>query len=208
MSVEKRMYSRLTSTLILFGFLLLAESAGAAFISRLGGQAFYDDVLDVTWAADSALSGYVSDPFVWVAGLTIDGVGGWRLPSVDVNRDGIVIDCGGGGVSGCADNEFGHLYWESGITFATPGPFLNLGNVAVSRWRETSTPQQRGSWFWAADVVNGKQYGVGDTNCSNRCVVWAVRDGDVFTSQTPEPSTIFLLGTALVGLVGYSRRPH
>ena len=59
----------------------------------------------------------------WVASLSIGGVSGWRLPNADVNGDGSVVDCFGGGVSGCADNEMGFLYWEEGITRATPSPF-------------------------------------------------------------------------------------
>ena len=35
---------------------LVCVSADAALISRLGGQAYYDTVLDITWAADAKQS--------------------------------------------------------------------------------------------------------------------------------------------------------
>ena len=93
-------------------------------------QAYYDDQLDITWAANANVNSDIKwDAAVaWAANLTIGGVGGWRLPSVDVNNDGTVVDCTGGGVTGCFDNEYGYLYWEENVTGGNPTPFDNLGN--------------------------------------------------------------------------------
>jgi hypothetical protein len=44
----------LSITLVLA--LLLPGTAGAALIERLGGDAYYDDVLDITWLADANLA--------------------------------------------------------------------------------------------------------------------------------------------------------
>jgi len=90
--------------------------ANAALLGRLpvipGGsdyQAYYDDQLDITWAANASITSVNNwnNQVAWAAGLTIGGVNGWRLPSADVNGDNTVVDCFGGGVAGCADNEMG-----------------------------------------------------------------------------------------------------
>ena len=70
--------------------------------SRLGGLAYYDPNLNITWLADAnyaMTSGYDADGLMswyqastWVASLDIDGVpdaDGWRLPNtIDVGNDG------------------------------------------------------------------------------------------------------------------------
>ena len=44
--------------------------------------AYYDTVLDITWAADANINGrdIWSNQIAWAAGLTLGGVSGWRLP--------------------------------------------------------------------------------------------------------------------------------
>lgn len=79
----------------LFMFLLLGSAADAALLSRSGGQAYYDDVLDITWVADANLaktSGYDADgKMAWSAAQTwigtlntanYLGTNDWRLPTV------------------------------------------------------------------------------------------------------------------------------
>jgi len=81
------------SVVIVFFFSI---SANAALIERLGGKAYYDNVLDITWLADSnyaQTSGYSSNGMTWeeatawVSGLNIDGITGWRLPNVKPIND-------------------------------------------------------------------------------------------------------------------------
>lgn len=73
---------------------LAAGSADAALLSRVGGQAYYDDVLDITWLADAnyaMTSGYDSDGLMtwdeaqsWIGTLNTAnylGVNDWRLPA-------------------------------------------------------------------------------------------------------------------------------
>ncbi len=78
-------------------------TANASLISRLGGQAFYDDTLDITWLAnanlsatntfgvagintDGSMSSYTANN--WIAAMNSDGVTGylgvnnWRLPTL------------------------------------------------------------------------------------------------------------------------------
>lgn len=78
---------------------LLSVSANAALLSRLSGQAYYDDVLNITWVADANLamtSGYDEEGLMswadansWMASLNAQnaglgylGVNDWRLPTV------------------------------------------------------------------------------------------------------------------------------
>jgi hypothetical protein len=91
-------------------FSLLAVSANGALTGRLETfrgsgiyQAYYDNQLDITWAADANLAmtsehddnGRMNwtNANAWAAGLEINGVGGWRLPNMDINGDGTIIDC-------------------------------------------------------------------------------------------------------------------
>jgi len=104
------MNSRLLGAVCACVSILITTTTTAALLpleSRLGGLAYYDPNLNITWAADANING--SDTWdnqvAWAAGLTIGGVSGWRLPSANVNGDNTVMDCFGGGVVGCADNE-------------------------------------------------------------------------------------------------------
>ncbi len=94
---------------------LLASSANAVLVSRLSGQAYYDDVLNITWLADANLagsntfgvSGIGSTPGdlgymnwntaqSWITamnGVSYLGRSDWRLPKmIDINNDGCLND--------------------------------------------------------------------------------------------------------------------
>ena len=87
----------------LFGMVLLAlacSSANAALLSRLSGQAYYDDVLDITWIADANLADTTTFGVLginangsmnwaksneWIAAMNTAaylGKSDWRLPTV------------------------------------------------------------------------------------------------------------------------------
>lgn len=168
--------------------------------SRLGGLAYYDPNLDITWATDATLSGLVtwSEANTWLAGLTIGGVGGWRLPNMDVNGDGTVVNCLGGGISGCEDNEYGYLYWEEGIRQASPTPFTLGSTNNQTYWSSTET-----------GILNSQAYTLNFTNGVNTIITkttrapyaWAVHDGDV----VPIPPALWLFASGLLGLLGIAR---
>jgi len=72
--------------------LILSTSTNAALIERMGGLAYYDDVLDITWLADGNYlqndpGGYYAGTANWinvnnwVSSLEINGITGWRLPT-------------------------------------------------------------------------------------------------------------------------------
>ncbi len=188
---------------------LITLPAHAALIGVLpatsGGtdyQAYYDDQLDITWTANANINsfGVWDTQTAWAAGLDIDGVTGWRLPNADVNGDGIIIDCRGGGVTGCADNEMGFLFWEEGITADAPGPFSNAQSNTY--WSATEYGPGLAGAFSSGFAGVG---GVTAVNLKDTLVfAWAVRSGNV--SAVPVPAAVWLFGSGLLGLVGVARR--
>ena len=176
--------------------------ANAALLSRLGGLAYYDTELDITWAADANINGRDTwdNQQAWVSGLTIGGIGGWRLPNMDVNGDDTIVDCSGGGVAGCSDNEMGFLYHEEGITASSPGVFTNVQSSFY--WSGTEfAPAPGRTWIFL--FGNGHQ---GATGKDSDLFAWAVHSGDVGASVVPVPGTIALMGLGLLGLLGFGRR--
>ncbi|WP_084190988.1 Lcl domain-containing protein [Methylomarinum vadi] len=197
------MASRLLGAISACFFMSIAQSAQSAIAPlqiRLGGAAYYDPNLNITWAADSNINGLMdwNAANTWAANLTISGVSDWRLPSADVNGDGAVVDCNGGGVTGCADNEMGFLYWEEGITTINPGPFSDVRSGVYWIATESSSDLSRA---WALGFNMG-QLATNSKTGSN--YAWAVHDGDV--SAVPVPAAAWLFGTAMVGMLGVARR--
>ena len=185
-------------TLGLFSFGLVS-SANAALETRLGGLAYYDTVLDITWAADGKINGNMNwdDANTWAEGLTIDGITGWRLPSADVDGDGIVVNCIGGGVIGCADNEMGFLFWEEEITASNPDPLTNIQSLSTY-WSGTDL---FGLGVAYANRLDSGSQGLFDTGLN--LLALAVHDGDV--GAVPVPIAVWLFGSAL-GMLGCMRR--
>lgn len=180
-------------------FTTLAHAVVLPLESRLGGLAYYDPNLDMTWAANAEINGLDTwdNQVAWAAGLSLGGVTGWRLPNVDVNGDGTVVDCHPGGVAGCADNEMGFLYFEQGITSSTPGPFSNVGGFSWSGTESVSDPNAAWGFSFTSSVY-------GTSNKSSNGYAWAVRSHDV--GAVPLPAAAWLCGSGLLGLLGIARR--
>ncbi len=90
--------------------------ANAALVGRdLDGnlttaEAYYDNVADLTWLADANANGTMNwaDANSWAAGLSVSGVGGWRLPTSDT--------CIG---FNCTGSEMGDLFYNALKLFLT-----------------------------------------------------------------------------------------
>ena len=212
----------LTGALCAGLFALGTSTANAALIGVLpatpGGtdwQAYYDDQLNITWAANANINGAASwdDQMNWVAGLSINGVTGWRLPDVDVNDDGIVVNCYYAATQAdCMDNEYSHLYnygagtvLGGGITPFNPGPFSNVQND--NYWSSTETANASLAYRYNFTTGGGGsqsfKYGA--------FYAWAVLSGNAGTgsvSAVPVPAAAWLFGSGLIGLVGVARRKH
>ena len=192
------MRTRITLITVAFGASLFASTVDAALESRLTGLAYYDTLLDITWAADARIveNDTWANQTAWASTLNLGGVTGWRLPSADADSDGTVVDCSGGGVIGCADNEMGFRFWEEGIeAIVAPSPFSGVSGMY---WTETNPPLSN-PWYF--DFVDGHDY----TNAYPHSFkfAWAVHDGDV--GLVPIPAAVWLFVSAL-GMLGWTRR--
>lgn len=97
-----------------------------------GPEAFYDTVLDITWLRNANVNMgnningnflYWQDAVAWANNLVVNGIDGWRLPTmVDTGSPGCDFNLGGGTDCGynpqTATSELAHLY------------FVSLGNQA------------------------------------------------------------------------------
>jgi hypothetical protein len=89
--------------------------------------AYYDTVLDITWAADANINGTDSwdNQVAWAAGLTLGGVSGWRLPTVSP-IDGSTFDATW---SNNATTDWGYA---PTTTDGTDGGWRDASNTPVS----------------------------------------------------------------------------
>jgi len=200
----------------------LAGVSNAILIDK-GGGLIYDDVLDITWLQDvnyAKTSGYDSDGWMnwdtaitWVDSLIYEGYDDWRLPKT---VDELVV-WGYDGTTTAGYNittsEIGYMFYEnlgnsayratdgtypsSGWGLVNYGPFENLG---LLYWSDEYSTDPTHAWH--NSFINGGQ-GI-DLKNADRHFAWGVRDGD--SNPIPEPTTMLLLGTGLIGLAGTRRK--
>jgi len=140
-----------------------------------------------------------------VDSLVIEGVAGWRLPSIDRNGDGFAADCKGEAVDTCStDNELSFMLNVRGVSAEDPAPFDDVAND----WYWSASPNPVNSprvFAWL--MSDASQSGFGDAHPANDGLrTWAVRDGDV--SVVPVPAAAWLFGSALLagGVISRRRR--
>ena len=198
---------------------VVSFNANAALVERLGGLAYYDDVANLTWLADAnyaQTSGYDTDGKMtwvdanaWVAGLSVDGVDGWRLSNTP-QPDPSCFQQAGGESKGhsCTGSDLGNLFYNvlggtAGISIVSSHNvnYDLFSNVhSFSYWSATVyepfAPDY--AWDFAMNLgTQGADYGL------NTYYAWAVQSGDV--SAVPVPAAVWLFGSGLIGLVGTAR---
>ena len=197
--------------------LLVSGQVGAALIDR-GGGLIYDTDLNITWLQDanfgagsiyddasSATDGRMTwaNATAWADNLSFSGFTDWRLPTAEPNCS-YLRDCTGG--------EIGHLYFEEigasrgSSVFSVSDTtnldlFMNVQDYVywtslVDNRYPSSDPGAIGFVF-----SSGAQ---NDFWQRNDFFAWAVHDGDI--GAVPIPATVWLFGTGIIGLIGFSKR--
>ena len=196
--------------------------AGAALIDR-GNGLIYDDDLNITWLEDANLAatntfgvggintnGSMSWTTAnsWIAGMnaaTYKGFHNWRLPTTtqpDATCGSQLSSAGlpdQGFGAGCTGSEMGHLSNVEGVTSAAPGVFDHVQTGPYWSGMEFALSTNDA---WDFSFNRGSQ---GNDSKGDPLFGWAVRSGDVSAPPVPEPSTMLLLGSGLVGLIGWQR---
>ncbi len=239
------MNTRLLNTIIGVGTLALVSlSAQAAPVSGQGTwettlqgrnldgnastfEAYYDTTLNVTWLANANnANGPISwdAANTWAANLNVNGVTGWRLPTiVDTGAPGCDwantgTDCGYNVQTGSAAttvySEMASLFYDTlgnlgyndtsgvhpqpGFGLSNTGSFSNF--YSGSYWSDLQyAPSTFNGWYFNFHYGNQNK-----TNKANGLYALAVHPGDI--SAVPVPAALWLFGSGLIGLLGLARR--
>ena len=130
----------------------------------------------------------------WAQSLEFGGFHDWRLPSMDVDGDMLVVDGSSASEAVVRDNEYAYMFYqnlggtgksvETGGTGGTPiTGDVTIGSVSLRNiqtlayWSATDFSVSPGSSAWAFDFFRVEQ--VGANKDGNFAYAWAVMDGDV-----------------------------
>lgn len=195
-----------------------------------GGGLIYDDVLNITWLQDAnyaKTSGYDSDGLMdwdesvaWADQLVYGGFDDWRLPTT---TDGLWVWGYDGTTTGgynITSSEMGYMYYvnlgglgyyatdgthpQPGYGINNSGPFVNVQTGYGRYWSGTLYAVDP-SAAWTFHFGDGGQLLYQLQPVGPFWHAWAVRDGDL-GAPIPEPTTMLLLGSGLVGIAGTRRK--
>ena len=204
-----------------------------------GPEAFYDTVLDITWLRNANVNmgnnvnGNLEwQPAVdWANSLVVNGIGGWRLPTMlDTGAPGCDFSYGGGTDCGytsqTATSELAHLYFVAlgNKAFCPPGdatcsayPQAGFGLINTGNFQN----MQRGYYTtgleyaldtrnaWLFDTRDGLQVAYPKNSLRYAMVVHAGAIGTPMPFTFPEPEVVavpelesYALMLAGLGVIG------
>ena len=189
------------SIAIMFGF---AGTAGAALVeynnwAGSGDNLLVDTVSGLTWAYDGDMSGTLTwaEANTWATNLDYANHTNWRLPTTPVTGDEAVGDADSGDTGydvDAANSDMGTLYLNDDFS---------LWSDMQNEWYWTDT--QRDTTYHYAFIFEdwgafSAGYQAGGSNASDFYAL-AVTDETV----VPIPGALWLLGSGLLGLIGFRR---
>lgn len=198
----------------------MSTGARAALIGVLpftpGGtdyQGYYDNVANLTWLTDANANGPMvwSAARSWAAGLDVNGVTGWRLPT-SAQPDPACDTTNGGGSHGynCTGSEMGNLFYNvmGGLAATDLASHHNSDYGLFSNiqpdyyWSSTESVIDPAREVWLFSFGHGGQFR-GYKTLS--LYAWAVHTGNAEVASVPAPSPLLLVATGLGALVAGSR---
>ena len=204
-------FRHFTDALCAASLFLFSTTSNAVLVDN-GGGLIYDTVLDITWAQPDTTIRDWNDANAWVAGLTLGGVSGWRLPALGVNAMGQPGCAVGTSDPLCLTDELGYMFYNNmsgivGSSVAAIGdpdlalfPGLNTQRFWTSEQFGTDTSKR-----WIVNYALGTYTNDAVSSTFFAPRAWAVHDGNI-SGVVPVPAAFWLFGSALLGLTGLKRR--